>query len=573
MPAELLRAGIAEDRVLILVNDASEASHFVATKYREYHPNIPAQNVVYLSGLPDIETTADEIITRADFETNIAQPVRQHLLDNDLVDHIWVIVTTAGMPYRIEDTTYADVVKPHAGNASLVENNKGSIDAASVETELAVLWQIDPALDPNHRAPIASRIVNPYHGYISPMEEFCGDRDILARRSGFNFQKAPGDATEVVYEGQQFSLYRVIGGRQFCVKDMYLVARIDGPRYVGISPSLFVSRMLELSARVSNPNHPRFHGYDPSWSVVVIDDKASGSISDNNHWQNAGSAISPWTPPAEYLTASSHPTPPNVTSSGAYRDDYRYAFRSLSGQEELPDPEAGEYLGSLMSEETLFGVVLYDPTDCLPNQGIDPNYGIIGLCSFGIHQSGVPATYLLEGGPQGDFLFRPVYGAVFNSTESWNAVTFFADAPILPQAAQGLVWQWLFIGGSGGLGNAFEPLASSIPDNDLLFCNYLQDADGDGVGDMTFVEAAYSSVPYLSWATVIVGDPLMRVHRNWDVGPGWWEPGSCGGGGVPIPTMIVTFLLTWVVIPRAYRCGGARSRTHTIRKLDRPGPY
>jgi len=524
--------GITEDRVLLLVNSASSSSQYVAARYRVYHPGIPDQNVVCLAGLPDVTSPTTEMITRQDFENLIAQPVRQHLQAYNLVDHIWVIVTTPGMPYRIKDTVYADVVYEAGSNDARVEGYTAEIDAASVESELAVLWQIDPALDPNHRAPLSGRIVNPYHGYISPMSSFCGDRNILARRQTFRFVAPLFDSSRV-YEGQQFSYFRATGGRQFCVKDMYLVARLDGPRTASVGPDLYVNRMLEMTARVSDPNHRNFHGYDPAWSAVVIDDKTSGAVSDNDKWYNAGSAIPQYAMPEQYLTAEAYPTPPNVTSSGVYRDDYRYAYRSLIGDPNrfLPDPLGGVEI-DLMGEGRIWGPVLYDPTDMLCNQGLDPNYGIVGLCTFGIHQSGVSADYLLTGGPNGVQLFRPVYGAVFNSTESYNAVTFFSDANIPTAARQGKVWQWIYIGGSGAMGHVFEPLTTSVADNDLLFFNYFRDADGDGVGDMTFIEAAYSAMPYLSWATVVVGDPLMQLHRTIDVGPGWNLPTFCGSGAI-----------------------------------------
>ncbi len=524
-------AGISEDRVLILVNGASSSSQFAANSYRQCHPGVPEENVVCLTGLPDIATTADEIITRDDYETYIAQPVRQYLLDHDLVDHIWVIITTTGMPYRIADSCDPNVVYPHGSYEPTVSANVSTIDAAAVESELVVLWQTDPALDPNHRAPLEARIVNPYHGYISPMESFCGDRDILARRTTFNFQKPLFDETHV-YEGQTFNFLRATGGRQFCVKDMYLVARLDGPRTTTTPPDYYIGRMIEMAERVSDPSCSKFHGYDPLWTGVVIDDKSCNEdVTDCDFWLNAGSAIGATTPPEQYLTAATYPTPPNVLSRGIYRDDFRYAFRSLTGDANLPDPD-GEMSLVWMGLGMIGGPVLYDPTDYLVSKEVDPNFGLGGLCCFGIHQRAAspPADYLLTGGPGGSYLFEPVYGAIFSAFESFGATTFFADADIPSYAQQGKLWQWIYIGGSGGLGAAFEPLGRSIPDNDLLFYNYFRDADDDGVGDMTFVEAAYSAIPDVSWAIVVVGDPLMRINRRCGVGPGWWVPGLCGSG-------------------------------------------
>lgn len=532
---------ISEDRVLILVNDASPVSHYAAERYRDYHPDVPESHVVALAGMPDITSSADEIITRSDFESLIAQPVRQHLLTQGLVDHIWVILTTAGMPYRIADTTYANVVYPHRSDAGPVLDHTELIDAASVESELTVLWQIDPALDPNHRAPIAARIVNPYHGYTSPIEACMSDRDILGRRETFHFAPAPADPTRV-FEGETFGLYRVQAGRRFSIKDMYLVCRLDGPRAAGSEPYYYINRSLEWAARASDPNHPHFHGMDPDYSLVVIDDKLTGSVSDSNKWYNAGSAVALDALPEDYLTCDTFPLPPEVLSNGPLREDYSIAFRSLTGQ--LPDPNQGLSVGTASSGR-LIRKVVYDATDQLMDRSYDPNCGVVALCSFGIHQAGVGPTYLLDGGPSGKALVRPVYGGVFNSTESFNAVTFFVDVPTPAWAQQGLIAYWFAIGGSAALGHAFEPMSDAVADNDLVFLNYFADLNGDQVGDLTFVEAAYSGVPYISWATVVVGDPLLSVRITSASGPGWSDISSCGAG---LPTVLALGLACLLLV-------------------------
>lgn len=50
----------------------------------------------------------------------------------------------------------------------------------------------------------------------------------------------------------------------------------------------------------------------------------------------------------------------------------------------------------------------------------------------------------------------------------------------------------------------------------------MADENGDGIADLTFIEAAFSSIPFLSWSEVVIGDPLMRIAY----GPGGkpWNP-------------------------------------------------
>ena len=40
-----------------------------------------------------------------------------------------------------------------------------------------------------------------------------------------------------------------------------------------------------------------------------------------------------------------------------------------------------------------------------------------------------------------------------------------------------------------------------------------------GSADLSFVEPAYTAIPYLSWAEVVLGDPLMRLRLAPDAGP------------------------------------------------------
>ena len=102
---------------------------------------------------------------------------------------------------------------------------------------------------------------------------------------------------------------------------------------------------------------------------------------------------------------------------------------------------------------------------------------------------------------------------------------------------QGKIVDFLHVGGTGAVGHAFEPMADAIINTQFLFENLLRDEDGDLAGDLCFAEAAFSAMPYLSWAEVAVGDPLMRLHE----GPGariyvdaagtTFEPGDCDGDG------------------------------------------
>lgn len=90
--------------VLILVNANSPTSRYISKMYRSYYPQITDMQVLQLTGLADCSgpasTAASEILTRDQYNTLIAGPVRNHLLTNNLATTIKVIITTAGMPDR-----------------------------------------------------------------------------------------------------------------------------------------------------------------------------------------------------------------------------------------------------------------------------------------------------------------------------------------------------------------------------------------------------------------------------------------------------------------------------------------
>ena len=50
-------------------------------------------------------------------------------------------------------------------------------------------------------------------------------------------------------------------------------------------------------------------------------------------------------------------------------------------------------------------------------------------------------------------------------------------------------------------------LADTIPDNEFLVTNVLE-------GNLNWAEAAWTSIPCLSWMHVVIGDPLARPARS-----------------------------------------------------------
>ncbi|MCK4625925.1 MAG: hypothetical protein KAV00_11485 [Phycisphaerae bacterium] len=498
--------------VLILANVDSPCGCSIVDLYRLHHPEIADVQVLYLSGLVDsASTTADpqaEIITRDEFETLIAQPVRDYLISSGLVNSVYCIITTAGMPYRIEDTdpAFADVVKPAGSNPWLTVENRYRVNAASVESELTALFQIDPGLTSTSQMPINGRVVNPYQGYSSGIRSWEDSRDILARRETLRWTYMWRVSKSPKIEGE-FD----IGGfsasnRIMSPADMYLVARLDGPRAEGEYPIFAVKAMLDRAAAVSDPAYEHFVGYNAATSAAVIDESSCAAD------EFAYTQVYNFPPQYDFLNFADHPTPPGADEFGNTFDEgnhYVRAFNWLVGLE----PPAGETVLEPIGVG-LGGWALWDDTCSIMNGSFLPSgTGLIGLLTYGRNGGdGRPASYLLTSGPEGGPLFSCVPGAVFSSLESFNAVTMFTDAP----RSQAKIAEFIEMGGSAAVGHSFEPEVGATIQGEFLLRNLLRDEDGDGIGDLSLVEAAFTAMPYLSWSEIVIGDPLMRLRT----GPG-----------------------------------------------------
>ncbi len=139
--------------------------------------------------------------------------------------------------------------------------------------------------------------------------------------------------------------------------------------------------------------------------------------------------------------------------------------------------------------------VLYDGTSTFL-QSTPWDQPVIAYSSYGEnHNANPPGTGTYAS------LFTYAGGAVFNTAESYNGRAFNGLGTLFGQEQ---VADFLGAGGTFGVGHVWEPFSFTIPDNDYLFNNFF-------LKGMTWGEAAWSSIPALSWMHVVVGDPLARV--------------------------------------------------------------
>lgn len=504
----LVHSDLGPENLLILVNSDSATSRYVTKLYRQYYPAITNIQVLELNGLPDCSgpgsTAADEIITRTQYDTLIAGPLRQHLLDNNLIEQIMVIVTTAGMPYRIEDTNYPNVIYPAGSNYNDVSNHVSQINAASVESELTCLWYAD-------LFGLANRIVNPYQGYrnssVTLFERLApGTKPMTWSTAIATSGVAPKMEGTLNFMSWPPSLGTI--DRNMHVGDIYLTCRLDGPKAQGKSAVFEVHKMLERSKRVSNPAI----GLNAQLSVSIIDDAPNKTLDANRVYNLDGSM--------NYYTFNPDTSQPPDAPTVLTLDDYITAYQFMTNQDSFVNEGMSTGYMSVAYEMKVLldrrASVRTSQSDLLADETVS------FYCCYGKNgDEGSLVNYLLEGLNDGP-LFIPSNGSVFTSIESFNALTMFSGLQTAP-VSQGKIVDFITLGGSGAVGHAFEPMSSGVIDNAYVAYNLFADSDMDGQADLSFVESVFTGIPFLSWSEVTIGDPLMRIAY----GPGEataWEP-------------------------------------------------
>lgn len=97
----------------------------------------------------------------------------------------------------------------------------------------------------------------------------------------------------------------------------------------------------------------------------------------------------------------------------------------------------------------------------------------------------------------------------FFSVESFNGNSLIDGTG---RGNQGQVLDWIAQGGTFTVGHVAEPFTFSIPDVATFAENFY-------IHGLSFAEAAYSSLPGLSWQNAPVGDPLATVNITTSSGP------------------------------------------------------
>lgn len=159
-----LLAAQPPDTVLVVVNQASPLSRRIG-EYYSGQRRIPAVNICRLNA------TANEEISRPEFDEQVLQPVQKYLRAHNLTEKVLYIVTTDGVPLKIR------------GNTGLAG------EAASVDSELTLLYS-----DMHGRAhSIPGGIANPFFGKVNaPFQHPGFPIYLVTRLAGFDFDDVKG---------------------------------------------------------------------------------------------------------------------------------------------------------------------------------------------------------------------------------------------------------------------------------------------------------------------------------------------------------------------------------------------
>lgn len=411
----------------------------------------------------DLDNAAiqSRVLTHAEYEDLIRDPVRS-FLDNsipggngrggDISAQIVVITLTQGLPVRIDDTDNAGLGN-RPGDA-LDELTDGDATYASVDAELALLWQAGSAGEAGGRldAPfIDNALLNPYHGRQAPIDSFDRSGIKTALRTEAIGANADLISRLLDTNGTRFRL----DDEPADPGDIYLTTRLAG-RTVDDAIALIDRGGLVI--------------FDVLADQLIFDENAAGSLDDAAIFVQGGS---PSEDPAyqgdDYDEAAS------AADAASYQ---ALVFDETSRQ--LIGENVGAFKGTASTTSVTGRVALLATYGGNHNEGNSDNEGFIDT-----------------------FAGQLAKGAIYLSAESFAGRTIDGGAGFLDQAD---VLDWVAHGGTFAIVNPAEPFAFSLADAELITNNFL-------LGELTWAEAAWTAIPYLSWQHVVIGDPLATVLR------------------------------------------------------------
>lgn len=469
--ASVANAQISQDQVLV-VYDSRIADSKAVAEYYAGSKKVPggAGNLAGVRPLVwavDLSTlgvpaTSAGSISYADFVSRLRTPLRTYLTSNNLAFRVRCLVMTKGLPHRVQDTNNPDNADfPTNGQGAFIPELEANDEtAASVDTELTLLWQDlnNTEAGGNSDSRADGCIQNPFWRTTRSIS--------VINNANLQVQKtfAPNGI------GPYWAVAGAAGSpTRLGLGDLYLVARLDG-RSVNA-----VRGMIDRAQNIL---------INTNTAAILLDE-------DGTDLDNQGSAFGSANGGDDYEQTQT-----------AIVNDRRFSFTFPSAPPNLfydnsPGPNSF-FVGPNLSWSG--GILRSEP--------------VILLASYGANHApavpqglGVPQTS--DGGNGGivyatSFNYAP--GAIFNTVESFNGRDF-GGLGQLSFAPQMQAADFLNAGGTFAVCNVWEPLADTIPDN-LQLTNLFV------LGNLSWAEASWGSIPTLSWMQMSVGEPVARCTRS-----------------------------------------------------------
>jgi hypothetical protein len=396
----------------------------------------------------------------------LRDPLRAYLTKENLQHQIRVLALTKGLPHVI-----ADMKNVIAGDQPPIQDQhfrSGNATGASVDSELTLIYQDLAAGEAGGPGDSLADglIINPYWHATQPIT-FSSTEHILTKRT----LTGPG-GKGAIWTSDEAEIKKAVSGTPFdparilTPGDILLTARLDGPTVAD------VYSMLDRGKDVY---------FNLNAHTIVLDEADSNGLTDAAPNKELDNMAPLW---------------------GG--DDFEQT-RDLFKQD-----------GRLSAAGLFYDALAGTDHFCVgPRYEWSPNAKVITrpvilLSSYGNNAAGKHPT--VKSGPKmgqdagicyaESFTWAP--GAVFLSIESFNARDF---GNLGGWPGQQQISNYLAAGGTFAIGNAQEPFAFTTPDTLPLAANFF-------LGDLTFVEAAWSGIPAISWQQVVIGDPLARITRS-----------------------------------------------------------
>lgn len=463
------RADLSESNVLVVYDSRVPDSLAIAEYYAGSQKvpggtgsrpgSRPGVRVVNLASLPGAGIPPSDPVPNipySDFVSKIRDPLKNYLNTSGLTREVRCLVLTKGLPHRIQDTDHPN---PNVGDqpgAMVTEFSQGNLTCASVDSELTCLQQdlLAMAIVGGGIGDNAAEgcIANAYFKRTHTITGYSTASITVPKA----FRPWGGTSNRGV-----FTWTLGAASNANLPGDMYLVCRLDGNTVTDVFGAIDRARNFKVNLDTA---------------VLVLDESGSNAtqnVSDtDNELDNDG---------------------PSLTNNG---DDYEQARDVLLADGRFL-PANLKYNQWATAEQFLVGPRLSF------GGGVVVPGPVLLLATYGNNHTGFPGVPG-DAGTQYPLSFNYAPGAVFNTIESYNGRKFGGIG--VGPTPQGQLADFIGAGGTFGIGHVWEPLSLSIPDNDLIVRNFL-------LGTLTWAEAAWTSIPVVSWMHVVIGDPLARPFR------------------------------------------------------------